>query len=212
MIFYATSGLNQSDILAEEARMTGAQEITPSASGVHFTGDMRTAYRFLLTTHTATRLLLGIYEDDDIRSADEFYDASMLIPWEEWIDPSKSFAVTITTKSVRYLKHSNFGALRLKDAIVDRIREHFDGQRPKVDRDDGDVIFHVHLEGDRATWFVDLSGQTTTNGDTGAVRRTPCLPSTSPSRSSTAPSGANLPMKRVPIPPCSIPSADREQF
>ena len=67
--------------------------------------------------------------------------------------------MTITTKSVRYLKHSNFGALRLKDAIVDRIREHFDGQRPNVDRDDGDVIFHVHLEGDRATWFVDLSGQ-----------------------------------------------------
>ena len=159
MIFYATSGLHQSDILAEEARMAGAQEIVPSASGVHFTGDMRTAYRFLLTTHTATRLLLGIYEDDDIRSADEFYDASMLIPWEEWIDPSMSFAVTITMKNVRYLKHSNFGALRLKDAIVDRIREHFDGQRPNVDRDESDLIFHAHLEGDRATWFVDLSGQ-----------------------------------------------------
>ncbi|HRV24838.1 MAG TPA: bifunctional 23S rRNA (guanine(2069)-N(7))-methyltransferase RlmK/23S rRNA (guanine(2445)-N(2))-methyltransferase RlmL, partial [Sphaerochaeta sp.] len=43
--------------------------------------------------------------------------------------------------------------------IVDRIREHFDGRRPNVDRDDGDLIFHVHLEEDRATWFVDLSGQ-----------------------------------------------------
>ena len=159
MIFYATSGLHQSDILAEEARMAGAEEIATSSSGVHFTGDLRVAYRFLLTSHTATRLLLGIYEDDDIRSADEFYDASMMIPWEEWIDPSKSFSVTITTKNVRYLKHSNFGALRLKDAIVDRIREHFDGRRPNVDRDDGDLIFHVHLEEDRATWFVDLSGQ-----------------------------------------------------
>ena len=83
MIFYATSGLHQSDILAEEARLAGGQEIQPSTSGVHFSGDLKVAYRFLLTTHTATRLLLGIYEDDDIRSADDLYDASMIIPWKQ---------------------------------------------------------------------------------------------------------------------------------
>ena len=31
--------------------------------------------------------MLGLWEDDDIQSADELYEASLALPWEEWVNP-----------------------------------------------------------------------------------------------------------------------------
>lgn len=97
--------------------------------------------------------------DDDIQDADELYEASLQIPWEDWINPELTFSVTETTKNCRYLKNSHFATIRIKDAIVDRIREKFDGERPMVDKEESDVVFHVHIDGDSVAWYVDFSGR-----------------------------------------------------
>ncbi|WP_428517428.1 bifunctional 23S rRNA (guanine(2069)-N(7))-methyltransferase RlmK/23S rRNA (guanine(2445)-N(2))-methyltransferase RlmL [Sphaerochaeta sp.] len=159
MIFFATSALYMNDIIEEEARRAGATEIRSISGGVEFVADLASAYRFCLWSRTATRVLLGLFMDDDIQNADELYEASLQIPWEDWITPEQTFLVTETTKNCRYLKNSHFATIRVKDAIVDRIREKFDGERPMVDKEESDVVFHVHIDGDAVAWYVDFSGR-----------------------------------------------------
>jgi putative N6-adenine-specific DNA methylase len=76
------------------------------------------------------------------------------IPWEELIDPSKTFAVSATVVNSK-ATHSQYVSLVLKDAICDRMREQA-GERPSVDRREPDLRAHVHLEDNFAIVSVDL--------------------------------------------------------
>lgn len=159
MIFYATASANQSDIVEMEARQAGSTDVYVTGGGVEFEADLATAYRFCLWSRTATRLMLALFQDEVVTSADELYESAIQIPWENWVTPEKTFAVTETVTNCRWLKNSHFAALRVKDAIVDRIREHFEDQRPNVDRENPDITFHIHVDGEKVVWYVDFSGK-----------------------------------------------------
>ncbi|HZJ88901.1 MAG TPA: THUMP domain-containing protein, partial [Sphaerochaeta sp.] len=160
MIFFATSALHVQDIVETEVRAAGGTEVRPTTGGVEFSGSLETGYTFCLTSRVSTRLLLGLWEHDDIQSADELYDASLQLPWEEWITTvDQTFQITHTVRNCPYLRNSKFGAIRVKDAIVDRLREHFDGERPQVDTDESDLTFHLMVDGTHVAWFVDFSGR-----------------------------------------------------
>ncbi len=176
MIYFAAAAANQNDLVAQEAERAGATEVHLVNGGVEFAADLAAAYRFCLNTRIATRVMLGLAQEDDVLGPDEFYASSMQIPWETWLNPTRTFSVTVTSLYCPWLKKSTFGAIRLKDAIVDRIREKFDGERPTVEFDNPDVTFHVHFERDAVTWYLDFSGRSLhkrgyRTGDTGAVMK-----------------------------------------
>ena len=56
------------------------------------------------------------------------------------------------------ITHTHFGALKVKDAIVDQLRDRY-GSRPNVEPDRPDVQVNVHLADDVATVSIDLSGE-----------------------------------------------------
>ena len=56
------------------------------------------------------------------------------------------------------VKHTQFGALKTKDAIVDQFREKF-GERPSVNMETPDVRINVHAHREQATVSIDLSGE-----------------------------------------------------
>ena len=159
MIFFAASAANQNDLVANEATLCNAQEVHLVNGGVEFEGDLATTYRFCLTSRIASRLLIGLAQDEEIESADELYEASMFIPWEEYAKPDQTINVTISAMRCKWLNNTNFGAVRLKDAIVDRIRQHNDDLRPSVDFKNPDVTFHLHIDDDKVKWYVDFSGR-----------------------------------------------------
>ncbi len=159
MIFYATASANQNDLVEMEARQAGSPDVHVTGGGVEFEADLATAYRFCLWSRIATRLMLALFEDESVTSTDELYESSMQIPWENWLSPDKTFSVSETVSNCRWLRNSHFAALKVKDAVVDRIRGAFDGERPNVDRDNPDVTFHIHVDGERVVWYVDFSGR-----------------------------------------------------
>jgi 23S rRNA (guanine2445-N2)-methyltransferase / 23S rRNA (guanine2069-N7)-methyltransferase len=174
MIFFAAAAANQNDIVAQEAKNAGAENVRLINGGVEFEGELDCAYRFCLQTRVATRMLVALAHDEEVYHADDLYDSAMQIPWETWLDPTKTFTVTITAMHCEWLKNSTFGAIRLKDAIVDRLRERFEGERSSVDFENPDVTFHLHVEGNHVTWYLDFAGRSLhkrgyRESDTGAI-------------------------------------------
>ena len=81
--------------------------------------------------------------------ADALYDGVHAMDWLEHLGPDQTLAVDFVGTS-RAFRSSRFGALRVKDAIVDRVREQT-GRRPNVDVKHPDVRVHVYLRDGWAT-------------------------------------------------------------
>ncbi len=159
MIYFAQSAANQADLVAKEALKAGATEVRQTSSGVQFSGSIEAGYRFCLTSRIASRLLMALCFDENVNSTDELYEKTLEYAWENWVDPEKTFAITQTIQMCPWINNGHFAALRVKDAIVDRIREKFDQQRPNIDTENPDLTFHVHIRASRVIIYVDFSGE-----------------------------------------------------
>lgn len=159
MIYFAQSSQNQTDLIVKEAERAGAERVKATASGVQFSGSLEVGYRFCLSTRIASRVLQALYFDEHVTTPDELYDKCKTIPWEEYIDPSKTFQITQTVQACNWIKNSHFASLRVKDAIVDRIREHFNEERPNVDTENPDITFHLHIKSEKVIIYIDFSGE-----------------------------------------------------
>jgi 23S rRNA (guanine2445-N2)-methyltransferase / 23S rRNA (guanine2069-N7)-methyltransferase len=155
MHFFATHPLGFSDLVEQELLGWGAQITARTTAGIGFSGSLDCAYRACLWSRIANRILLQI-DTFDAPEADALYYGTQRTNWLEHIDPARSIAVDFTT-SHSQINHSLYGAQRVKDAIVDQLRE-ATGARPNVDLDNPDVRINVHLERDRASLAIDLSG------------------------------------------------------
>jgi len=150
------------DLAVEELRALGASDLRPTSGGVAFTGDLAVAYRVLLWSRLASRLLLPLWRVD-AHSSHAFYDAVRALPWEGELRRGATFAIDAHARGDRAV-HTHFVALRTKDAVVDRLRERW-GERPDVDLDDPELRLHVLLEGGHsgrdatAQLSLDLSGE-----------------------------------------------------
>ncbi len=160
MKFFAATAANINDLAAEEARQAGAdpESISVVPGGVEFEGSLETAYRFALWSRTASRLLLLIGTGEGIESGDQLYHRAMAVPWFEHLTPDKSFAVYATVRGSRWLRDSRFGALKVKDAIADQMREIHDA-RPYVDTETPDLRVQVHIDGLNGYFYIDLTGE-----------------------------------------------------
>jgi 23S rRNA (guanine2445-N2)-methyltransferase / 23S rRNA (guanine2069-N7)-methyltransferase len=154
---FATTARGCESALADELSRIGATRVSPRPSGVAFEGDLATAYRACLWSRTASRILmeLGSVEAGD---PDRLCAAVGKLPWEEHMDVSGTLAVAVTRSPSAKLTHTQYVAQRVKDGIVDRFRDRT-GERPSVDLDRPDLRIAVHLNRDRATVSLDLSGE-----------------------------------------------------
>jgi 23S rRNA (guanine2069-N7)-methyltransferase / 23S rRNA (guanine2445-N2)-methyltransferase len=153
--FFATAPKGLEPVVADELRALGAGSVKEARGGASFEGPPAMAYRACLWLRAANRVL---YPISRFRAADDaqLYDGIKRLPWENDLSPDGSLAVDFTGSSTA-LTHTQYGAQRVKDAIVDRLREKF-GRRPDVDRELPDLRINCHLHRDIATVSIDLSG------------------------------------------------------
>ena len=159
MIFFAACAANQGDLVADEARRVGGKDVRQTTSGVEFQGGIEEGMRFCMYSRISSRLLMALYIDEDTENDEELYDATLSLPWEEWTAPDKTLKVTLTTASCPWIRNSHYASLRVKDAICDRLREKFEGNRPDIDTTDPDVEVHVHVHERTVKWYIDFSGE-----------------------------------------------------
>lgn len=159
MIFFAMSAANQGDLIADEVRKAGADEVHQTASGVEFSASLEAAYRFCYNTRIASRVLMGLYIDDDIISDEELSEATKELCWEDYLTLEQTFKITCTAQSCDWINNSHYAALKVKDGICDRLKEKYEGERPNIEIEDPDLTVHVHINGNTVIWYADFSGE-----------------------------------------------------
>jgi 23S rRNA (guanine2445-N2)-methyltransferase / 23S rRNA (guanine2069-N7)-methyltransferase len=154
--FVASSPRGFGDLLARELRELGAADVRERALGVEFYGALAVAYRACLESRVASRVFL-VVADFDAPTDAAFYEAVRAIDWRAHVDPSRTLACDFTGKHPE-ITHTRFGALRLKDAICDQLRD-VTGGRPDIAPDRPAVRVHAHANGPKVTVSIDLSGE-----------------------------------------------------
>jgi putative N6-adenine-specific DNA methylase len=153
MIAKTQQGLE--DVLAEELRAIGAEEVKPILKGVSFVGNTEMMYKANIQLRTALRILKPIYTFK-ARTEDELYGQAKKFDWTSVIDVSHKFAVDSVVISEAF-NHSRYIALKLKDAIADHFREKH-GKRPFVDPLNPHIRIHIHILEEECTISLDSSG------------------------------------------------------
>jgi putative N6-adenine-specific DNA methylase len=120
--------------------------------GVAFPGSWDACYRANLWS----RILWRIAEFD-YRNEHDLYAAVHAIDWPRYFRVERMLRVNVTAQRSP-LKSLEFATLRIKDAVCDRFREAL-GKRPSVERANPDVRVHAFLEAERATLYLDTSGE-----------------------------------------------------
>jgi 23S rRNA (guanine2445-N2)-methyltransferase / 23S rRNA (guanine2069-N7)-methyltransferase len=143
------------DLLARELAACGAHETRERSSGVAFTGNLECAYRACLWSRVANRVFLEVAQFQ-ARDAEEFHAAVGAIDWAAHLAPAATLACEFSGRHPA-ITHTHFGALKLKDGIVDALRA-ARGSRPDVALERPDVRVHAHANGTAITLSIDLSG------------------------------------------------------
>lgn len=141
--------------LEKELIALGLTSTKAIPSGVHCLASQETCYKALLWSRIANRVIL-ILSDDKVDSVEDVYESAISVPWEEHFALEKSFSVNFSGTN-EFINNSAFGALKIKDAVVDGFRAKL-GERPNVDRGDADVYISARLAKGRITLGLDLSG------------------------------------------------------
>ena len=153
--FFATSPKGVESILVRELKNLGAEEVKETRAGASFSGDLELGYKACLWLRTANRvfLLLDSFRAD---TADGLYEGIRNIGWSDHMSPENTLAVDfISNQSI--IRHTHFGALKVKDAIVDQFREKYSA-RPSIDTNLPDIRINVYMKRRDVTVSLDLSG------------------------------------------------------
>ena len=143
-------------VLATELIDLGANNIQIGRRMVSFTGNKELLYRANFQLRTAIRILMPI-KHFRATSADEVYDAVQQIDWTCYLTNETTFAVDSVVFSQEF-RHSKFVAYKVKDAIVDQMRERT-GSRPNIRVTNPDLQLHIHIAEYDCTLSLDTSGE-----------------------------------------------------
>lgn len=142
-------------LLREEAGTLGLEAAREQVAFVSGSGSLETAYRLCLWSRLANRVLLVVGRFP-VENAETLYRGVHDIDWSEHLDAGGTLAVEFSGRGAG-IDNTHFGALKVKDAIVDRLRRP-DGKRPGIDKLNPDLRVHVRLDRGQAIVSLDLSG------------------------------------------------------
>jgi len=142
-------------VLAQELKDLGMRRVRPLKGGVAFFAQLSSAYKACLWSRVATRVQLVITRVP-AQTAEELYDAVVGFAWEQHISRGATIAVDAHGQN-EALRNTKFTALKVKDALCDRLRNVW-GMRPNVDAHNPGFALDVALHAQKATLYLNLSG------------------------------------------------------
>ncbi len=153
--FHAKTLKGLENILAEELRLLGADNVEPVNRGVNFTGGRALLYKANFCLRTALRILMPISRFS-AHNEQRLYNNISRIDWSQYLTVKKSFVIDAVVFSKVYT-NSLYVEQKIKDAIVDQFREK-SSLRPPVNTKTPDVRINVHVNETSFLISLDSSG------------------------------------------------------
>jgi putative N6-adenine-specific DNA methylase len=156
---FATCTRGLEEVVAAELAALGASRVRAQKGGVAFESTIEIVWRACLCLRAANHVLLRLAQFDAPGSDALYAGARKAVRWGDHLTSAMTFAVDFTQQgeAAPTLRNTHFAALRVKDAIVDALRDER-GLRPSIDTRHPDVRIRAHHDGRRCTIFLDASG------------------------------------------------------
>ena len=129
---------------------------TSPTGGIGLAAPISGAMALNLHSRIASRVLLQMAQAP-YRQEEDLYKLASGLAWEDWFTSKQTLRVDVTAHRSP-LKSLNFATLKIKDAIVDRLRD-VTGDRPSIDTAFPDVRVQAHLTATQITIYLDTSGE-----------------------------------------------------
>lgn len=154
--YIAKTSFGLEEILENELRSLGANDLIRYKRAVEFTGNHDILYRANLSLRTCLRILKPLYHFT-ANNPDQLYKKVKDINWTSFISHNDTIAIDGVVNS-EFFTHSKYAALKAKDAIVDQIRDKT-GKRPNVELKNPTYRLNVHIEKNNCSILLDSSGE-----------------------------------------------------
>ena len=146
-----------SPYLQQEVKELGFDIVRAFPTGVELKVSINDTIKLNLNLRTASQILYSLKEFT-ANNPTELYDELRQIAWEELIQFDGYFSVSSNVDN-ETISTPLFANVKVKDAIVDRIKEK-KGMRPNSGPDNNKAVVHLYWKDDRAEIFLDTSGET----------------------------------------------------
>lgn len=146
-----------SPYLQQEVKELGFDIVRAFPTGVELKASINDTIKLNLNLRTASQILYSLKEFR-ANNPTELYDELRQIAWEELIQFDGYFSVSSNVDN-ETISTPLFANVKVKDAIVDRIKEK-KGMRPNSGPDNNKAVVHLYWKDDRAEIFLDTSGET----------------------------------------------------
>src|SRR5690606_12078014 len=114
---FVTTPAGAADLAAQELRDTGVTVLREVRAGVECAATLEQAYELCLWSRVATRILLPL-ATFAAATPEALYEGARGVDWSRHLTADGTLAVDCTIRASA-LTHTQFAALKLKDAIVD---------------------------------------------------------------------------------------------
>ncbi len=153
----AKTSFGLEEVLANEIKALGGQNITLGNRAVFYEGDLKIIYKSNYFLRTALRVLKEI-EFFHFKNVEQFYLKCKNIDWQQHFKVDQSFVIHSTVGNSKDFTNSMFASLKAKDAIADYFRNKL-GKRPNVDTENPEIVIDLHIHGDTCVVSLDSSGE-----------------------------------------------------
>lgn len=141
--------------LEEEIKELGFAIEETFITGVRLSGTINDCIKLNLNLRCASQVLYSL-KQFDAENADAIYKNLVEYPWENILPDPGYFSITSNVNNPT-INNSMFANLRVKDAIVDRLRDKR-GTRPSTGSELTGAVIHLFWKNENAEIFIDTSG------------------------------------------------------
>ena len=154
--FFVTCAKGVEDLLVRECEQASISNYKQVVGGVEFSTELINAYRLCMWSRVGSRVLLKLHQAD-VEDYDQLYHQVQCIDWSQHMLATNTLAIDCFSAH-ETLNNSHFASLKVKDAIVDQLREKFD-ERPSIEKQQSDTRVNAYIDRTSVIVYLDLSGE-----------------------------------------------------
>ncbi|MEQ8956246.1 MAG: bifunctional 23S rRNA (guanine(2069)-N(7))-methyltransferase RlmK/23S rRNA (guanine(2445)-N(2))-methyltransferase RlmL, partial [Gammaproteobacteria bacterium] len=154
MNIFISCAIGLEPVLADEIGRITDSEAKPTKAGVWVDGDLETAYRIALWSRVASRVLLPLFDAE--ANVESLYDTALEQDWSQHMRPGATLAIDFSGKN-KHIRHTRFGALKIKDAIVDWHNAR-DIKPPQLEKEEQEIRLSARINHGQVSVALDFSG------------------------------------------------------